>query len=75
MYKLFKYLFNWDYIYWTNSTDCGISKIFVTKDGRVVYWRYKLTNVLDEIVDPKIVVWLTCEPSIYFSRQEENDEV
>lgn len=66
MYKIYKYLFGWDYIQWKNSADYGIARVFKTKDGRIVYWRYRSFKVLDEIKSPESVFWLTCEPSKFF---------
>jgi hypothetical protein len=63
MYKLKKLLFGWDYVQWRNSADEGIARVIKLPDGRVVYWRYKITNVMDEITDAKQVFWLTCPPS------------
>ena len=31
MYKIYKYLFGWDYIHWKNSADYGIARVFKTK--------------------------------------------
>jgi len=66
MYKLKKLLFGWDYIYWSNSCDNGIAKIFITKCGKIVYYRYKITKLIDVIKNPNEVIWLTCHPNKYF---------
>lgn len=66
MYKLLNKIFGWDYIYWRNTCDGGISRVFITPDGKVSYWRYKITNILDEIKKPDDVIWLTCNPNKYF---------
>ena len=63
MYRLKKLLFGWDYIQWKNSAYSGISRVMKLPDGRVVYWRYRVTNVMDEITEAKQVFWLTCPPS------------
>lgn len=63
MYKLKKFLFGWDYINWRNSADSGIARVFKLPDGRVVYWRYRTTTVMDEITKGSQVFWLTCSPS------------
>jgi len=66
MYKLKNLLFGWDYVQWNNSADSGIARVFKTKDGRVVYWRYRNISVLDEIANQEQVYWLTCSPAKYF---------
>lgn len=63
MYKLKNFLFGWDYIYWANYADNGIARVFKLPDGKVVYWRYKFTNVMDTIYSEEQVRWLTCKPS------------
>ena len=66
MYKLYKYLFGWDYIHWSNSADQGIARVHKTLDGNVWYWRYKITSIVDEIKSPNEVIWLTCSSLKYF---------
>ena len=65
MYRLYNYLFGWDYITWTNSADEGISRVRSDKNGNVYYWRYSVTSVADPVVSAKNHLWLTCEPSKY----------
>lgn len=65
MYKLWNYLFGWDYVIWENSAAQGIARVKVLPDGTLGYWRYKITNVFDEIKEPKQVKWLTCKPDKY----------
>ena len=67
MYNIKNQLFGWDYIYWTNSADSGVAKVRKLPDGRVVYWRYKCTDVMDEITEANQVFWLTCNPKKYFN--------
>lgn len=71
MYKIKNKLFGWDYVHWRNSADSGIARVITLKDGRVAYWRYPMTKVMDEITNPKQVFWLTCEPSKYFKITED----
>ena len=66
MYKLYKYLFGWDYIHWSNSADQGVARVHKTLDGTVWYWRYRITSIVDEIKSPNEVIWLTCSSSKYF---------
>lgn len=66
MYKILNYLFGWDYISWNNSADQGIALVHVTEDGDIYYWRYKTINLLDKILKPDQVIWLTCHSSKYF---------
>lgn len=65
MYRLWKFLFGWDYIQWENSIAQGVSRVHTLPDGRTVYWRYKSTKVMDEIKTPDQVFWLTCNPFKY----------
>ena len=65
MYRLWNYLFGWDYIIWNNSADQGIARVKVLADGTLGYWRYKITNVFDEIKETNQVKWLTCPPEKY----------
>lgn len=66
MYKIFNYLFGWDYIIWSNSADEGISRVRKTPDNVIWYWRYWSTKVADRITNPNEVIWLTCKPEKYF---------
>jgi hypothetical protein len=66
MYRLWNYLFGWDYVIWNNSADQGIAKVITLPDGTIGYWRYKITNIFDEINNPNQVKWLTCSPNKYF---------
>lgn len=66
LYEVLNYLFGWDYVIWQNFSDSGIARVVVLPDGTVGYWRYKNTNVFDEIKNPKEVYWLTCRPDKYF---------
>ena len=69
MWKLLNKLFDYDYIHWHNSADSGVARVHIAPDGNIFYWRYKCTKVLDRIVRPNQVTWLTCEPSKYFKDQ------
>jgi len=70
MYKLLHFLFGWDYIYWKNSADRGIARVFLTRDGRCCYYRYKSVGLIDEIKSPAQVLWLTCPPENYIQCEE-----
>jgi len=65
MWKLLNFIFGWDYVHWKNSADQGIARVFRDASGRPVYWRYKITKVLDVIEEENQVTWLTCRPSKY----------
>lgn len=69
MYRLFNYLFGWDYIHWQNTADRGIARVHVDGSGKVFYWRYKITSLVDVIRCPSEVLWLTCKPSKYFGEK------
>lgn len=65
MYKIYNYLFGWDYIQWSNTCDFGIARVHVLPDGKVVFWQYRGISVLQQIVNSHDVYWLTCLPSKY----------
>ena len=65
MWKLFNFLFGWDYIYWSNSADQGVARVYCSHDGKAFYFRYRILQLVDVIKQPDQVVWLTCEPSKY----------
>ena len=67
MYKLLNKLFGYDYIQWSNTAGCGIARVFVDGTGRVSYFRYKITGLIDEIKTPEQVFWLTCSPAKYLN--------
>lgn len=64
IYKLLHWIFGWDYIYWSNFAAQGIARVHTT-GGKVWYWRYKNTKVLDVIRTRDQVVWLTCPAEAY----------
>lgn len=66
MHKFFHLLFGWDYIYWSNCTDQGVARIYKSPDGKIYYYRYKATGVLDIVEKPAQVLWLTCPASKFF---------
>lgn len=68
MYRIFKILFGWNYIHWYSGQDQGYSRIFVTKCGSVCFYRFR--NNLVTLKNPEAVIWLTCEPSLYFANKE-----
>lgn len=63
MWKLLNFIFGWDYIHWQNFAGQGVSRVFHDASGQPVYWRYKITSVLDVIEKEEDVTWLTCHPS------------
>ena len=70
MYRIFNYLFGWDYIHWSNSADSGIARRHKDYDGYIYYWRYRSTTVMDIIHKPEQVTWLTCRSDKYFYKEE-----
>lgn len=66
MYKLLNIIFGWDYIYWKNSADQGVARVYKNKDGIIYYCRYRITSLIDVIKDPDQVIWLTCSKKKYF---------
>ncbi len=69
IYKLLHKIFGWDYIHWENVADYDVARVHKSQDGTVWYWRYKSTNCIDRIDNPKQVVWLTCHPDKYFKEK------
>jgi hypothetical protein len=66
MYRLLHRIFGWDYVAWENSCDQGISRINVSANGVVFFWRYKITHVADIIPNERQrLIWLTCSPDKY----------
>jgi hypothetical protein len=76
MWRIFNILFGWDYVYWENSCDHGISRVYKSPDGTVWFYRYKITKVIDTINSEgktnrfhPPVVWLTCRPDKYLGEK------
>ncbi len=67
MHLLFNYLFGWDYVYWKNSADRGISRVRITADGTPYYYRYGTADIID-LADGTVseILWLTCLRSKYY---------
>lgn len=66
MYKLLNKLFGWDYVHWANFADQGIARLHVSPDGKVWFWRYKSTKVIDILpVRFATVIFLTCRSEKY----------
>jgi hypothetical protein len=70
MYIFWNKLFGWDYIQWSNGCNNGVARVFREGSGKLVYWRYKITKVMDVIDRPTQVRWLTCSPKKYFYNWE-----
>lgn len=67
MYKIWNFLFGYDYIVWKNSADSNIARVHRGLDGKVWYYRYRLTYVIDKIKDKNEVIWMTCKPEKYLT--------
>jgi len=67
MWRLFNWLFGWDYILWQNGCNSGIARVHMSPDGNVWYWRYKITGTVDFLPanDHRKIIWLTCKPEKY----------
>jgi len=74
MWKLYNWLFGWDYIQWSNSATQGIARVYTDYSGKGYYWRYKNTELADEIKSADQVFWLTCAPDKYLSPELLNDK-
>lgn len=69
MWRIFNWLFGWDYVYWQNSCDQGIARVRTSKNGDVYIYRYKMTGLIDKIHSPSSVsIWLTCSPDKYLNK-------
>lgn len=75
MWKLWHWLFGWDYVQWSNCADQGVARVHRAYDGRVYYWRYRVPKVADVVAKPEQVLWLTCPPSKYMLVAERKEEV
>lgn len=72
MYKIFHYLFGWDYIHWKDSLgNQGVSRVYKNPEGVPFYWQYKMISCLEKIEIPSQVTWLTCHPSKYMDKYEQ----
>jgi hypothetical protein len=69
MYRIFNWLFGWDYVLWNSDWTSGISRVNVSKDGRLWYWtEMPLVYEAKELYNPAKVMWLTCHPTKYFPK-------
>jgi hypothetical protein len=70
MWYLLNKVFGWDYVHWKNFADQGIAKIHLDGEGNPYYFRYKMTKVIDGLLDePYIkIIWLTCKPDKYLKQ-------
>ena len=72
MYKLWNYLFGWDYILWKNCLYSGVSRLRILPNGDVYFLTYGNIELLNNITTGKgngevITEWLTCDKSKYIS--------
>jgi hypothetical protein len=74
LYKLLNKYLGFNYIYWEDSCAQNVARVHVSADGKVWYWRYKNTKVIDIIQKPDQVLWLTCSPELYFPKNIEQTE-
>jgi len=65
MWKLFNFLFGWDYIYWEDYDSSGIARIYDGFNGCPWFFQYKIIKVIKEIKRADEVIWLTCKSSKY----------
>ena len=70
MYKIWNYLFGWDYVLWTNICDSGVSRVRVLPNGDIYFLTYGKTKYLNNITTGKgndeiVKEWLTCLKSKY----------
>jgi len=71
-YKLLKWLFGWDYIFWSNSYASGVSRVYKSQGGGVLYLKYNNIKFVNVINNADQVTWLTCSYEDYgFIQPEE----
>lgn len=70
MYKLWNRLFGWDYIYWQHGVNSGISRVFNDCNNKTIFYKYKSIGMIEEIIHPDQVFWLTCAPEKYMKRED-----
>lgn len=75
LYKLWNYLFGWDYILWRNTMYGGISRIRELPNGDFYFLTYGdptlLNNITTGIGNGEVIQeWLTCCKSKYINRDE-----
>lgn len=73
MWRLFNFLFGWDYVQLRSTVSAGIARVRVDHSGKAYYYRYAVTRVIDVMTDPKDYIWLTCSPHKYFPADGLND--
>ena len=72
MYKIWNYLFGWDYILWKNCLYSGVSRLRILPNGDAYFLTYGNTRLLNNITTGKgngevVAEWLTCDKSKYIS--------
>jgi hypothetical protein len=72
MYKIWNYLFGWDYILWKNCLYSGVSRLRLLPNGDAYFLTYGDTVLLNNITTGKgngevVTEWLTCDKSKYIS--------
>lgn len=71
MYKLFNWLFGWDYIHWQNYCDASISRVRIDGNGNSYFFRYgKYITYLDK--PSERITWLTCNQYKYLKLKVTN---
>lgn len=70
MYKLLNKIFGWDYIYWANTADSGVSRVYKNADGVAYYYRYRSIALIDIIYSKTQVIFLTCSSSKYLGEDD-----
>ena len=71
-YKLWNYLFGWDYILWKNTLYSGISRIRKLPNGDIYFLTYGNPTLLNNITTGKgngevVTERLTCDKRKYIS--------
>lgn len=72
-YKLFKYLFGWDYILWENTCASGITRVRCDGNG-IAYYRVMIYGTY-RISNPSQVLWLTCSSDKYMKPQLKSGQI
>ena len=73
MYKIWNYLFGWDYILWKNCLYTGVSRLKRLPNGDIYFLTYGDNRYLNNISTGKgngeyVTEWLTCLEDKYILR-------
>ena len=67
MWKFWNKLFGWDYIFWNNTADQGIARVYKDGNNNPYYFQYRVLNLIEPIRKESDVIWLTCKSNKYIN--------